>query len=120
MVERKGNLVSWSYPYNPLTWTSLAIAVLTGFLGWYSWGRRREPGAEPFSIACGLATLWALASLMQSVSAEPSTRILWYGAKTALLLPIVCAVTAFVLLYADHGNLLTRMWFGRSFFRRWW
>ena len=39
MVERKGNLVSWSYPYNPLTWTSLAIAVLTGFLGWYSWGR---------------------------------------------------------------------------------
>jgi len=92
---------------------SAGIAVLTSVLASYSWTRRREPGARALAVASALATLWALASLLQAHATDPALRISWYGVATAMLLPMVCAVTAFVLAYAGLDRHLTRR-------RAWW
>lgn len=92
----------------PVVSASIGIAVLTSVLAWYSWSRRREPGARGLALASLMATVWALASLMQALSTTPAARIAWYGVATAMLLPMVCAVTAFVLTYSGLERHLTR------------
>lgn len=87
---------------------SVVIAVLAAVLATYSWGRRREPGARELAIASSIAVLWALASLVYALSADPEDNVRWYGVTIALLLPMVCAVTAFVVHYAGLGHHLTR------------
>ncbi len=87
-------------------WVPAAIAVLTGVLALSSWRRRREPGAT-LTVASVLATLWAVASLMQGLATEPARRIVWYGVSISLLLPILAGVTVFIVQYAGLGRLLT-------------
>lgn len=97
----------------PVASASIGIAILTSVLTWYSWARRREPGARGLALASAIATAWAIASFMQALSATSAARIAWYGVATAILLPMVCAVTAFVLTYAGLERHLTRR-------RTWW
>lgn len=104
----RGSLMSWSYAYDPEMWPSLAIVALTCVLGAYSWRRRREPGALPFAFACLFAMLWALGSALEITATDLSGKILWYVFKALWLLPMVCAVTGFVLQYAGLGRWLTR------------
>lgn len=97
----------------PVVGASAGIAVLTSVLASYSWSRRREPGARALAIASVIATMWAVASLLEAHVTDPEARIWWYGVATSMLLPMVCAVTAFVLAYAGLDRHLTRR-------RMWW
>lgn len=100
--------MNWSPFSHPDLWQPLAIVLLTGFLGWYSWRRRQELGALPFAIACALSVLWAVGSFAEKASSEPGLQIGWFVFKAIWLLPIVCAISSFVVQYAGLGRWLTR------------
>ncbi|HZK04445.1 MAG TPA: histidine kinase N-terminal 7TM domain-containing protein [Actinomycetaceae bacterium] len=97
------NWHSQSEPTNLLTWAIVAISVA---LGWYSWRRRGQPGARPFAVACLLAAVWALSMNCVSRAVTPISEIVWHTIRISMLLPLVCAVTAFVLEFVGHGKWL--------------
>lgn len=100
--------MSWSYTYDPHIWPAIITLGLVGFLGWYSWSRRKIPGAFTFAMACLFAALWALAVVLEISAVDPTTKFFWIEFHTAWQMPTVTALPCFILVYAGLGRWLTR------------
>jgi len=107
-MEFRGSFMTWNYAYNPHIWPSVFTAGLLILLAAYAWRRRRIPAALPFIIACLLAALWAAGSGMEYASVGLNTRIFWFKFQSIWFIPLVTAITCFILEYAWPGRWLTR------------
>ena len=88
------------YAYTPHIWPSFLTVLLLIALAVYSGRRRSVPGALPFTIGCLFAALWAAGSMMEAAAVEVQTKIFWVKFQGAWILPVVTAITCFVLEYA--------------------
>jgi len=100
--------MTWNYTYTPYIWPSVFTVLLLSMLSVYSWRRRNVPGALPFTIACLFATAWAAGSVMEYAAVDLATKITWAKFQAAWGMPVVTAVTCFVLEYTWPGRWLTR------------
>lgn len=100
--------MNWPYAYTPDIWSSVFTVLLLIALAAYSGRRRSVPGALPFMIGCLFAALWAADSVMEYAAVDVAAKILWVKFQAACQLPLVIAVTCFILEYAWPGRWLTR------------
>ena len=98
----------WNYAYNPNIWPAVLMALLMVTLSTYSARRRYVPGATPLMVASLFAVAWALGSLLEAAAAELGTKIFWFKFQAVVQLPMIVAITCFVLEYAWPGRWLTR------------
>jgi signal transduction histidine kinase len=96
------------YAYTPAIWPSVLTAVLLIILTVYAWRRRSVPGAIPFMFACLFAAAWAAGSVMEYAAVDLATKIAWVKFQSACSLPVIIAITCFILEYAWPGRWLTR------------
>jgi signal transduction histidine kinase len=96
------------YTYTPYIWPSFVTVLLLIALAAYSWHRRSEPGALPFSIGSLLAALWVAGIVMEVAAVNVVTKIFWVKVQAIWQLPAVTAVACFVLEYTWPGHWLTR------------
>jgi signal transduction histidine kinase len=97
-----------NYAYTPYIWPSVFTVILLIALAVYSGRRRSVPGATPFMIACLFAAAWAAGSVMEYAAVDLATKISWVKFQPACSLPLVIAITCFILEYAWPGRWLTR------------
>jgi PAS domain S-box-containing protein len=88
-------------------WPYLAAFGLLAALGWYSWRRGNVPGARPFAIASLFAALWLAGAVAELMAAEVAVKILWLKFQVVCQLPVVTAMTVFVLDYVFPDRWLT-------------
>jgi PAS domain S-box-containing protein len=100
--------MSWSYSYDPQIWPALITLALLIVLGWYSWGKRKVPGARYFAFGCLLAALWTLGTALEISAVGFSSKVFWIKFQAPWQLPAVTALTCFVLEYAGLGRWLSR------------
>jgi len=100
--------MTWNYAYTPYIWPSLLTVLLLVALAVYSTRRRSEPGALPFAFGCLFAALWAAGSVMEYAAVDVARKIFWAKFEATCQLPIVIAVTCFILEYTWPGRWLTR------------
>lgn len=100
--------MNWPYAYSPQIWPLFSAVFLFLALAIYSWRRRSVPGAVPFMIGCLFAAGYAFGTLMETAAVGLSTKIFWFKFQAPLQLPIVTAITCFILDYAWPGRWLTR------------
>ena len=96
------------YVYTTQIWPSTFTLLLLIVLAVYSGRRRSVPGALPFMIACLLTAASAACSVMEYAAVDISSKIFWVKFQGIWNLPIVTAVTCFLLEYAWPGRWLTR------------
>lgn len=96
------------YGYTPHIWPSLFTVPLLVALAVYSGRRRSVPGALPFMLGCLFAALWAAGSVMEYAAGDVARRIFWNNVQAVFQLPLVVAVTCFLLEFAWPGRWLTR------------
>ena len=96
------------YAYTLQIWPYLLTAALLFALAAFSWRRRTVPGALPFAVACLFALAWVAGAAAESMALEPATKIAWFKFQAVWQLPLVTAVTCFILDYANPGRWLTR------------
>jgi signal transduction histidine kinase len=89
-------------------WPYVVSFTLLAALGWYSWRRGRVPGARPFAIALLFAALWLAGAVAELMVTEVATKVLWRKVQVLCQLPVVTAMTCFVLEYVYPGRWLTR------------
>ena len=100
--------MSMNYAYTPYIWPSVFTVILLIALSIYSGRRRSVPGATPFMIACLFAAAWAAGSVMEYAAVDLATKIAWVKFQSACSLPVIIAITCFILEYAWPGRWLTR------------
>jgi PAS domain S-box-containing protein len=96
------------YAYTPYIWPSVGTVLLLIILSVYSWFRRSTPGAIPFLVACLFAAAWVIGSIMVYSAVDLVTKIFWFKFQAAWSVPIITAVTCFILEYTWPGRWLTR------------
>ena len=96
------------YAYTPHIWPPFFTAILLVVLSVYAWRRRRIPGALPFAIGSLFAALWVAGSLLEYAAIDVSVKIAWLKFQAVWQLPVVTAITCFVLEYTWPGRWLTR------------
>jgi PAS domain S-box-containing protein len=99
--------MTWNYAYTPAIWPSVLMVLLMVWLTVYSGRRRSVPGATPLMIACLFAAVWGAGSMMEAAAVDLETRIFWFKFQAVWSLPIVIAITCFVLEYTWPGRWLT-------------
>jgi signal transduction histidine kinase len=104
----RGTDMDWHYTYTPYIWLPFFVTLFLVALGIYAWRRRRMPGALPFTIACLFAALCAACSVMEYAALDLETRIFWFKFQAVWYIPIVTAVTCYILEYTWPGRWLTR------------
>jgi len=100
--------MTWNYAYTPNIWPSVLTIVLMMTLSVFSLRRRSVPGALQLLIACLFAAAWAASLLMNYAAVDMATKILWLKVQGTVQLPIIIAITCFILEYAWPGRWLTR------------
>ena len=80
------------------------MVVLMIALSIFAWRRRIVPGARQLMIACLFAAAWAACLLMNYAALDTSTKILWLKVQAIVQLPIIIAITCFILEYAWPGR----------------
>ncbi len=100
--------MNWPYTYTFSIWLSASTIIFLIALFVYAWRRRSVPGALPFTVACVLAALWATGSMIENAAVDLETKIFWIKFQSFWQLPLVAAVTCFLLEYAWPGRWLTR------------
>jgi hypothetical protein len=99
---------TWNYAYTPYFWPSAGTALLLLGLATYSWRRHGVASALPLMIGCLFGAAYAAGSVMEYAAADLATKIFWSKSQTWFQMPIVFAVTCFILEYAWPGRWLTR------------
>ena len=100
--------MTMNYAYTPYIWPSVFTVILLIALSIYSGRRRSVPGAAAFSIACLFGAAWAAGSVMEYAAVDLATKIAWVKFQSACSLPVIIAITCFILEYAWPGRWLTR------------
>jgi len=97
-----------NYAYTPNIWPTVVTILLLMFLVGYSWRRRSVPGVRPFLLYLLLGVCHFPFKILQYLAIDFTTKIFWYRVETLFWLPIVAAMTCFVLEYTYPGRWLTR------------
>ncbi len=97
-----------SYAYTPRMLPSLLTVVLLVALATYSWRRRTVPGARAFVVTCLIGVPCVVGTVMEVAAVDVPTKLFWFKFQGAWQLPVVTALTCFVLEYAWPGRWLTR------------
>ena len=92
----------------PTIWPLLLTILLFLALATYSWRRRNVPGALPFTIACLFGAAWMASFMMEYAAVDLATKVSWAKFRGLCGVPIITAVTCFVLDYTWPGRWLTR------------
>ena len=100
--------MTMNYAYTPAIWPSVCTVILLIVLAVYSGRRQGIPGATPFMVACLIAAAWAFGSLVEIAAVDLETKIFWFKFQAIIQMPIVIAVTCFILEYTWPGRWLTR------------
>ena len=100
--------MTMNYAYTPAIWPSVCTVILLIVLAVYSGRRQGIPGATPFMVACLIAAVWAFGSLVEIAAVDLETKIFWFKFQAIIQMPIVIAVTCFILEYTWPGRWLTR------------
>ncbi len=100
--------MTWYYSYSQDIWPAMISVALTIFLGLYSWNRRNVPGAKAFAIGCFFAMLWGIGSSLEIAALDFSTKVFWVKFHALWQIPMVTALSCFILEYAGFGRFLTR------------
>lgn len=100
--------MTWEYAYNQDLWPAMVSVALTLYLGFFSWRRRKVPGARAFAIGCLFAMLWSIGSSLEIAAVDFSTKVIWIKFHALWQLPTVTALSCFFLEYAGFGRFLTR------------
>ena len=66
------------------------------------------PGAMPLMLGCLFGALWAVTVAMEYAAVRSETKIYWFTFGAFFELPIIIAITCFVIEYAWPGRWLTR------------
>jgi signal transduction histidine kinase len=74
----------------------------------YTWHRRSEPGALPFTFSLLFGALWAGGAVLEYLSPDLGAKIIWIRFQAVWQLPGAIAVTCFLLEYTWPGRWLTR------------
>jgi PAS domain S-box-containing protein len=96
------------YAYTPQIWPSLLTVLLLVALAAFSWRRRTVPGARVFAVTCLIAVPWVAGAVMEVAAVDAADKIFWFKFQAAWQLPVITALTCFVLEYAWPGRWLTR------------
>jgi signal transduction histidine kinase len=99
--------MTWNYAYTPAIWPSVCTVLLLIVLADYSGRRRSVPGATPFMIACLLSAAWAVGGLLEIAAVDAATKVFWFKFQAVVQLPILIAITCFILEYTWPGRWLT-------------
>jgi PAS domain S-box-containing protein len=102
------SIMTWNYAYTPIIWPSVFTVLLLLALAVYSGRRRSVPGATPFMISCLFAAGFAFGTVMETAAIDLSTKIFWFKFQGPIQMPIVTAISCFILDYAWPGRWLTR------------
>ena len=100
--------MSLHYAYTPQIWPPFLMVVLMIALAVFSHRRRSAPGARQLMIACLFAAAWAASLLMNYAAVDMATKIFWLKVQAIVQLPIIIAITCFILEYAWPRRWLTR------------
>jgi hypothetical protein len=85
----------------------LTVLLLVA-LAAYSWRRRTVPGARVFAVTCLIAVPWVAGAAMEEAAVDAAGKLFWFKWQAAWQLPVITALTCFVLEYAWPGRWLTR------------
>jgi signal transduction histidine kinase len=96
------------YAYTPQVWPCLLTVVLLVALAAFSWRRRTVPGARVFAVTCLIAVPWVAGAVMEVAAVDAAGKLFWFKFQAAWQLPVITALTCFVLEYAWPGRWLTR------------
>jgi PAS domain S-box-containing protein len=96
------------YAYTPQVWPCLLTVVLLVALAAFSWRRRTVPGVRVFAVTCLIAVPWVAGAVMGVAAVDAAHKIFWFRFQGAWQLPVITALTCFVLEYAWPGRWLTR------------
>ncbi len=96
------------YAYTPPIWPSLLTVLLLVALAAFSWRRRTVPGARVFAVTCLIAVPWVAGAAMEEAAVDAAGKLFWFKFQAAWQLPVITALTCFVLEYAWPGRWLTR------------
>ncbi len=100
--------MSTLYAYTPQIWPPILMVVLMIVLSIFSYRRRSAPGALQLMTACLFAAAWAACLLMNYAAVDTATKIFWLKIQAIVQLPILIAITCFILEYAWPRRWLTR------------
>lgn len=100
--------MSAPYHYTPYLWPMLASSVLMAALAFYSWQRRRLPGALPFTLTLLFWSLWAMGATLELAAVSRSAKIFWIKFQFFWQGPGAVAGLCFVVVYARLERFLTR------------
>ncbi len=96
------------YALTLATLPSIVTVLFLLGLSVFTWQRRRMPGALPFMFGCLFATLWAAGVVLEYAAVDLPDKILWVKFQAAWQLPVVTAISCFILDYAWPGRWLKR------------
>ncbi|MGD8472550.1 MAG: histidine kinase N-terminal 7TM domain-containing protein [Anaerolineae bacterium] len=94
----------------PSIWPYVVSFGLLTALSWYSWRRGSVLGARSFAIALLFAALWLAGAVAELMAADVANKVLWLKFQVVFQLPLVTAMTFFVLEYACPRRWLTWRW----------
>jgi len=97
-----------NYAYTPEIWPSVFTVLLMIALAIFSWRRRTVPGARVFAITCLIAVPWVAGAVMEVAAVDAAGKLFWFKFQAAWQLPVITALTCFVLEYTWPGRWLTR------------
>src|SRR5512139_853792 len=92
--------MTWNNALTPQIWPSIFMLVLMVALSTYSASRRLVPGAASWMVASRLAAAWAAGSLLETAAEDLGEKIFWFKFQAVVQLPVIVAITCFVLEYA--------------------
>jgi hypothetical protein len=70
--------------------------------------RRTVPAARVFAVTCLIAVPWVAGAVMGVAAVDAAGKLFWFKFQGAWQLPVITALTCFVLEYAWPGRWLTR------------
>jgi signal transduction histidine kinase len=97
-----------TYAYTSRIWPSLLTALLLIALAVSAWRKRTVLGARAFAVTCLIAVPWLAGVVMEEAAVDAADKIGWFKFQGVWQLPVVTALTCFVLEYAWPGRWLTR------------
>lgn len=100
--------MTWEYAYSQDLWPAMVSVFLTFYLGYFSWRRRKVPGALAFAVGCFFAMLWTIGSCLEIAAVDFSTKVFWVKFHALWQIPTVTALSCFFIEYAGFGRFLTR------------
>ena len=95
------------FQYIPYLWPLALSALLTAALSLHAWRQRTVPGAIPFAVMMGLASLWTASNALEMAGTDVPTKIFWANLQYLGYSGVPLACLTLALQYTGRGHWLT-------------